>query len=516
MKKYNTLLTLLIIVFGLFSCEKFLDTMPDDRAEVNNEEKITNLLVSAYSSYHSLMMTEMSSDNVMDNGTAFSFNYPEQEDAYLWKDITETRYDCPKSVWDGYYKAIASANQALAAIEAWGNPESLNPQKGEALITRAFNHFCLVNTFSLHYNPTTANSDMGIPYAEKPETLLNVKYQRGTVAEVYEKINRDIEEALPLIDDNLYSIPKYHFNRNAAYAFAARFNLYYLQYEKVIKYATEVVGSNPANLLRNWNNYLPLGANDLQNKYVQDSEPANLLIIPMYSVWGRISSGSSGRRYAHNRIKTLSETFWARGPWGTSGSSGFLITKLYGTNEQVRFPNLDEFWEYTDKAASIGYPHLVWAPFTTDETLLCRAEAYAMTGEYDKAAADLNAWQATKCRPGVPVLTRETINSFFAPIAYIPVNITANTQRTIKHKLNPLGFSVSEGEQENFIHCVLHFRRLETMRGGLRWFDIKRFGIEIAHNKEGEEDHKLLINDPRRAIQLPQDVISAGLPANPR
>ena len=113
MKKYNTLLTLLIIVFGLFSCEKFLDTMPDDRAEVNNEEKITNLLVSAYSSYHSLMMTEMSSDNVMDNGTAFSFNYPEQEDAYLWKDITETRYDCPKSVWDGYYKAIASANQAF-------------------------------------------------------------------------------------------------------------------------------------------------------------------------------------------------------------------------------------------------------------------------------------------------------------------------------------------------------------------------------------------------------------------
>ena len=50
------------------------------------------------------------------------------------------------------------------------------------------------------------------------------KRQRGTVAEVYQNIAADLEEGLPLIDDNIYSRVKYHFNKKAAYAFAARFS----------------------------------------------------------------------------------------------------------------------------------------------------------------------------------------------------------------------------------------------------------------------------------------------------
>ena len=49
-----------------------------------------------------------------------------------------------------------------------------------------------------------------------------------------------------------------------------------------------------------------------------------------------------------------------------------------------------------------------------------------------------------------------------------------------------------------------------------RWCDIKRWGIEIAHNREGQPDDLLLLDDPRRALQLPADVISAGLTPNPR
>ena len=70
--------------------------------------------------------------------------------------------------------------------------------------------------------------------------------------------------------------------------------------------------------------------------------------------------------------------------------------------------------------------------------------------------------------------------------------------------------------QENFIHCILHIRRCETAQEGLRWMDIKRWGIQIAHNRERQTADKLLLNDPRRAFQLPQDVIDAGLTPNPR
>ena len=77
--------------------------------------------------------------------------------------------------------------------------------------------------------------------------------------------------------------------------------------------------------------------------------------------------------------------------------------------------------------------------------------------------------------------------------------------------------------QEAMIHPLLMLRRYETLHCGLRWFDVKRFGIEIARrtltsNDLGilSVDDELVVRDPRRAIQLPADVIAAGLTPNPR
>jgi hypothetical protein len=76
-------------------------------------------------------------------------------------------------------------------------------------------------------------------------------------------------------------------------------------------------------------------------------------------------------------------------------------------------------------------------------------------------------------------------------------------------------------EQESFLHCILHLRRIELLYEGLRWFDVKRYGIEITRrtidaNLNVREVDKLAVDDPRRAIQLPADVITAGLTPNPR
>ena len=48
MKKNSLLYILIGSAITLASCADFLDTMPDNRAEVNTESKITSLLVSAY------------------------------------------------------------------------------------------------------------------------------------------------------------------------------------------------------------------------------------------------------------------------------------------------------------------------------------------------------------------------------------------------------------------------------------------------------------------------------------
>lgn len=83
--------------------------------------------------------------------------------------------------------------------------------------------------------------------------------------------------------------------------------------------------------------------------------------------------------------------------------------------------------------------------------------------------------------------------------------------------MNPIGFAIEEGsQQENMLQLILHLRRIELLHDGMRWFDLKRYGIEFAHNRDGNSDIVLKKDDPRRAFQLPQDVISAGLQANPR
>ena len=153
--------------------------------------------------------------------------------------------------------------------------------------------------------------------------------------------------------------------------------------------------------------------------------------------------------------------------------------------------------------AGIGQAHIVTTAFTTDELLLCRAEAYVYQKEYTQAVADIQAWFDTRAS-GVTV-SRSAVNQYYGSQA---------TEKT-KKELHPK-FTIENGEQLNFVNCILHLRRIETIHEGLRWFDIKRYGIEVTHNISGSSDDILTVDDPRRAIQIPTDVIGAGLTPNPR
>jgi len=197
MKKINIIL---IALLGLFaaSCDSYLDETPDNRAEVDSQMKIRKLLVSAYSDGNYAFVTELASDNIDDTGSSNPYSDRFTEQLANWVDLTETNNEDTQNIWTGAYNAIAHSNEALAAIEKLGD-ENLLPEKGEALITRAYGHFLLVNVFCQHYNATTSATDLGITYMEESETTLDPKYERGNVKDVYEKINADIEAALPLI-----------------------------------------------------------------------------------------------------------------------------------------------------------------------------------------------------------------------------------------------------------------------------------------------------------------------------
>lgn len=511
------------------ACDHFLDTLPDNRTEVDTDEKITGLLVSGYDEHPGIVLTEMMSDNIDSRGSLGSAYNQLQDEQFAWADPLETGNDSPKAVWDGCYGAIAVANHALQAIEKLGSPERLAPQRGEALLIRAYHHFRLVNIFGLHYSKSHGETDLGVPYAIEPETEVSPPYERESVAEVYRKIARDLEEGLPLIDDNLYTTPKYHFNRKAANAFAARFYLYYGKYDKVIEHANEVLGSNPVSVMRRVIDFVPLQGDYslIAGEYILPKHEANLLIIPVYCYAGSIfRNTSSGKKYMYSQYLSSTEVTRSNGPWGLYNSNLFHHrTSAYSNyGGYACVPKHPSLFEYTNRVASTGYTRTVQVAFTTDEALLCRAEAYILLEEYDKATADLALWMSNHTSATV-TLTRELINSFYAdplPDPDKPDEPHYYTWEvpTIKKRLNPETPIVS-AEQENFLHCLLHFRRIETVFDGLRWYDIKRYGIviyrrEIDANSSITLLDSLPVNDPRRAIQLPDPVIKAGMQPNPR
>ena len=183
------------------------------------------------------------------------------------------------------------------------------------------------------------------------------------------------------------------------------------------------------------------------------------------------------------------------------------------------FPKLDGYFEYIDKTSGIGYNHMVSVIFSTDETLLCRAEAYALQKNYAKALEDANVWIKYNnliSQDNGSDLTISTLNAFYRSLGYAPAIITSRQQRSVKKTLNPEGFAVASGTQENLIQLILQLRRLSGLQEGLRWYDLKRYGIEFSHNRDNATPVVLAKDDPRRAIQLPQDVINAGVQPNPR
>jgi len=520
-----------LFCYTFSSCDDYLDTMPDNRTELDSEEKIKDLLVSAYPNTHYAAIAEFSSDNtdeIAGNYTAYRIL---QEELYKWKSPTFELQDSPYMLWDNCYKAIAAANAALAAIEDAGNPENLQPEKGEALMCRAYSHFVLTNIFCRAYSPKTSNTDLGVPYMKHVESTVAPIYDRGTVAEDYKMMEQDILEGLPLINDNMYKNSgaiKYHFNKKAALAFAARFYLYYVQndksnYDRVINYASQVLTDDPASMLRDWESIGSLTQNDdvQANAFIDASSKANLLIYSTSSLWARYYGPYQvGEKYCHNNTIATSETCKASALWGSYNNLYFGIPS-YLNFQKVLMGKIAEYFEMQDPVQQTGEPHVMFPAFTTDELILTRAEAYAMKGLYSKAADDLNCFchSFAKMDQDVTIdLVNQKYGSYNSETGTGKSYYSTNNA-SAKKKLNP-DFVVESGTQENFIQAILHTRRILTLHEGLRWFDIKRYGI-VIYRRTIETNNKitihdsLTVDDPRRAIQLPSSVINAGLQANP-
>lgn len=103
---------------GFTSCDDYLDKLPDNRMELSSPSDVSKLLVNAYSETNPAYLLEMYSDNTTEYyNNAWTAESRFQDQAYAWADITETGNESVNLIWDSYYSAIRTANEAIAFIE---------------------------------------------------------------------------------------------------------------------------------------------------------------------------------------------------------------------------------------------------------------------------------------------------------------------------------------------------------------------------------------------------------------
>lgn len=523
-----------------------LDKDPSEWVHITTEDEVVDLLKSSYPQASFQWLSEMCSDNIIDNNcphvpystrkeqTLAHYNLTTydrfDDELFQFAPATLCTYntdDSPGMLWAQYYASVSSVNYALQFIEEIGGTDvsqysdKLRAARAEALLIRAYDHFMLVNLFCQPYkDEETSKNDVGIAYVTEIVNTVQKDFPRGTVTETYQKIKADLTEALSLMSDENYETPKYHFNTNAAHAFAARVALYTRDWDGVIEHANAVLGSASTDMDTKLMDYSVFtdcsSSSDYANAWQNPDLANNLMLTTTYSLLCR---HAAGYRYATNSIP-LREIFYHTGPtW-----SGWLAnpTAIVGGSTFYRsdadygfFPSkIMEQFEYTNKNAGIGYPHIVMRTFTATELLLERAEAKIMKADYDGGMADILAYDKNRQN--------------FSEKDKLTYSMTEPTEKLLmtyySRTTNPNCFDDWSFTQKvcssyvipeaaiPYMNCINDMRRFETWLEGLRWFDIKRWGMTVTH-EVGVTSTKYVVapGDEKQAVEIPWEVISAGV-----
>lgn len=474
--KKNFIITT-ISLFLIFGCDDYLDVLPDNRQTITNLEDISELLVSAYSE-GSCFFLEWKTDNVTvirDNTLPIWMTENYQ---YVPAESSDGQ-DSPTFFWETYYTAISHANQALKSLDdiSGGDADFRNALRGEALICRAYNHFMLVNVFSQHYNEAN-KGELGIPYITEPETSLKANYDRGTLEETYDLIEKDLLQGIDLISDEYYvGTGKYHFTKKAANAFASRFYLFTGQYQKCVEYSNTILGNGIINTtyVRDMEAvFTGTSSPQMADQFNDINEAYNLFVVRKESFADRFYLGYRADTNIFNGVMgiNIQQSFDQR-----------YILFNYGTEARSQ-PKYNELFQFT--TATTGFPYLVVTELRGEEVIFNRMESYVMQNKLQEALDDYNVL-ATLRYDNKGQLSLEDIVDYFGG-----------------------------NYQEAMFEFVLLERRKEFMNESLRWFDIKRHNLEVTHIDINDDEFVLQANDLRKAIQIPQKATINGIQANPR
>jgi len=496
MKWLKKILLIVAMVVVSSACSEFLDEVPDNRVALDDLDKASQLLTNAYSVASPAFTDWMSDDVGWTRGTTIR---PSHQMIYEWEDVISdpTEQDTPAFFWFQTYDAIAHANEVLAVIDdmpAETNEDKARKRavKGEALLTRAYGHFMLVNLFGEHFSLQSSGSDLGVPYVEDPETEFLATYKRASVKRVYDKVEGDLREGLELVDDSFYANSgKYHFTENAALAFASRFYLFKGDFVRCVDYSSQLLGGDPSAFVRDLTSTAFQEASSSIQAYPQlyasPDLPSNLMLMRKISLVQRVD-------FAFGPLQSFYGDLFATRPF--AGTTDERENPAFVKGDNALFPvRYESLFERSSLNSNTGLPYHIAIPFRGEEVLLNRAEAYIIQDRLDEAIADLQVLTDSRYSGGDPVITMDLLRQFFG----------AEDDPSFTDQLILLNYILLE-------------RRKEFIAQGMRWFDIKRYGLAVTHTLQDEQSTiTLQPNDLRKVLQIPTTAVDVGgLEPNPR
>lgn len=258
MKKYiiNTLV-MAGVLLGVSSCNGFLDKTPTDQvvastamvtlydAGVAVNGMYTQLKTYTLYARYVVEMGDMRADNLYPrelNGTSstvYTLDYESEANTYF-------------GLWNTYYNVIMRANTIIKNIGTIKTSSSSQDAErddylGQAYAIRAFCYFDLARLYGYPYLKDNGAS-LGAVLITEPVAAAEAKLPRSTVAQTYDLIQSDLENAKKLLSREKNNG---HFNYWAAELLNARVCLYKGDYSNAYTMADDVIKNSPYSLVSN-------------------------------------------------------------------------------------------------------------------------------------------------------------------------------------------------------------------------------------------------------------------------
>lgn len=417
------------------SCDSYIDITPKGAITVDSVGQYYELIVNPLRSYYPssfIMLSDnqwakesdiLGYESLSSDGINFTFN--EQADRTIIGD---------NNLYENMYSFILRSNLVIDNVDAApGSDTKRVLAKAEARVFRAWDHFLAVNTFAKAYNPATADTDGGVCIMDHYD--LEATPQKSTVAQVYDFIIRELEEAAPLLQEKPVNI--YHPNRAYGYALLAKVYLFHRDWAKAQEAAAQSLKLNAQ--LADYNLISNAGGTARYKNFAKDGNP-EVLSYHWMSGWGGaeqvalyhygIISPELKQLFEADDLRYslfLRDTGSSITNWFDAGSGAAIWTPA--------ITNLDRF-----TYMSVG--------MRTAEVYLIMAEALARQNSLSEATDYVNRLR----------------------------------QKRIKSSSASVEIAVPASQTE-MMQTIINERRKELLFGFNRFFDLKRFNTEPEYQK---------------------------------